>query len=92
MVVKFDMPKFHTACEKVVPVHELHTLPAVIPKLNETLSIICITASSEKLSHLKALTKKRPKYRVSIANACKVRFYGAQNGSPTISNKFGAAI
>ena len=43
MVVNFDMPKFHTACEKVVPIHELHSLPAVEPKHNETLSIACIT-------------------------------------------------
>ena len=75
MVVNFDMPKFHTACEKVVPIHELHNMPAVEPKHNETLSIVCITATSEKLGHLNVLTKKRQNYRVLIANTCKVRFY-----------------
>ena len=62
MVVNLDMSKFHTACEKVVPIHELHTLPAVEPKHNETLSIVCITATSEKLGHLKVLTKETPKF------------------------------
>ena len=75
MVVNLDMPKFHTACEKVVPIHELHALPAVEPKHNETLSIVCITATSEKLGHLKVLTRNAESYRVLIANTCKVRFY-----------------
>ena len=65
------MSNNHTACEKVVPIHELHNVLAVEPKRNDTFSIVCITATSEKLGHLKVLTINAESYRVLTANTCK---------------------